>query len=143
MTADTNLVHARINHYYTVAMGRADVDLDCLYSAFIRVCSLYTAGMKSIYTEAVNEKPLERGKGHFAQFSFEGKTYMAAMSQDDDGKEFDQSLTAAYQNAVNNKLGLWLRVLRDRKRYELEINTQCIVDFLQKFYEEELDKKYK
>ena len=76
-------------------------------------------------------------------FLFENKTYMAAMSQDDDGKEFDQSLTAAYQNAVNNKLGLWLRVLRDRKRYELEINTQCIVDFLQKFYEEELDKKYK
>ena len=56
--------------------------------------------MKSIYTEAVNEKPLERGKGHFAQFSFEGKTYMAAMSQDDDGKEFDQSLTAAYQNSL-------------------------------------------
>ena len=79
LTADTNLVHARINHYYTVAMGRADVDLDCLYSAFIRVCSLYSAGMRQIYTEAVNEKPLERGRGHMCSFSFENKTYMACL----------------------------------------------------------------
>ena len=54
-----------------------------------------------------------------------------------------KNLITAYQTAKANQLGLWLRVLRDRYRYELEINTKCITGLLQKFYEEELDKKYK
>ena len=140
---DTSLVLNWVSHYYTIALNRQGVDQDCLYSAYLRLKSLYSEGMRQIYTECANGKPLERGKGAMVSFTFENKTYQAAYAQDDDGKEFNKSLSAAYQTAKANQLGLWLRVLRDRYRYELEINTKCITGLLQKFYEEELDKKYK
>ena len=140
---DTSLVLNWVSHYYTIALNRQGVDQDCLYSAYLRLKSLYSEGMRQIYTECANGKPLERGKGAMISFTFENKTYQAAYAQDDDGKEFNKSLSAAYQTAKANQLGLWLRVLRDRYRYELEINTKCITGLLQKFYEEELDKKYK
>ena len=140
---DTSLVLNWVSHYYTIALNRQGVDQDCLYSAYLRLKLLYSEGMRQIYTECANGKPLERGKGAMVSFTFENKTYQAAYAQDDDGKEFNKSLSAAYQTAKANQLGLWLRVLRDRYRYELEINTKCITGLLQKFYEEELDKKYK
>lgn len=86
MANDTSLVLNGVSHYYTIALNRQGVDQACLYSAYLRLKSLYSEGMRQIYTECAKGKPLERGKGAMILFTFENKTYQAAYAQDDDGK---------------------------------------------------------
>ena len=137
LTGDISTVSAYITNLYdTLANGGQLLDLDALSKAKDKLIDLYSTAMKHIYSETWQEGRLKRGKGHEVSFDYNGVTYKASMAQDDDGKEF--ATNASGQQAANNQLGLWLYVKTDRKAYGVQINTQCLMDWFQKFYQEAL-----
>ena len=82
------------------------------------------------------ESRVKRGSGRSINIQYEGTTYSVQNAQDDDGKEFKTS--SRNQSASNNELGLWLWVKTDRQAFGLRLNTQCLMDMFQRFYEQAL-----
>ena len=124
--------------YKALIASNQGLDENALLTAKNQIVELYSTAMETVYTTIAAQKRLKRGKGGQIQFTYNNQTYNVYGAQDDDGKEFNGQFAANNQKAANNDLGIYLWVKTDRKSYGVNINTQCIMDMFQKFYEQAL-----
>ena len=133
ITAITNEIN---NLYNAIIASNPGIDTNALGIARDKLIELYSLAVETLYTQTAMESRVKRGSGRSINIQYEGTTYSVQNAQDDDGKEFKTS--SRNQSASNNELGLWLWVKTDRQAFGLRLNTQCLMDMFQRFYEQAL-----
>ena len=141
IATDTDKVLNVINSLYNQLLsGGQALNTNALLTAKNKMEDLYKKAIEQMYNKCAAEKRYKRNKNFTTDgILYDGKMYNAYHHQDDDWNEVNQdgiSAQSRKQNAKNNDLGLTLWVKTDRPReYGLKVNTQCMLEIFQSFYQ--------